>query len=220
MDTAIILIVAISFILIGLFNIIFDLRRINKKHTFSLDYLEKYSNYIKSDGSDEESYEWLTLKAEKMQDQLGSAGIMNYKMPGSMTFIPNYPIVINLLPEIRRELSSDYIISKDNFNFTINTLRESILRYIGLLEDLREDILRKLKNPLVWFREGVKMILLLPLSILNQFGLFSNKFYYNLKKSLFFKITSSFIALTAFVSSIFTIALGWEKFYDMIKNIF
>ena len=89
----------------------------------------------------------------------------------------------------------------------------------GTDADYLQDFLSRIKNPLVWFREGVKIILLLPLSILNQLGLFSNKFYYKLKSSLFFKITSSLIAIIGFVSSIVTIVLGWNKFYQIIKSI-
>ncbi|MDF1611111.1 hypothetical protein, partial [Stygiobacter electus] len=211
MNTLIIIITLLVILGIGFIDLFLEVKNYSDKHSFAMDFLEKYTNYIKSKGESDEDYVWLTLRAERMQNQLGSSGVMNYKMAGSLKFISNYPIILNFLPEIRNEFSDGYI-NKSNFEFTINTVRDTLLRHIGFIEDTKKDYDKQIVNSLAWFRNGVLLIVLFPIKILNQFGLLSNLSYSKVKSSKIFKILASLISIIGFVSSIMSIILGWNEF--------
>ena len=216
----IVIIAIIIIILIGLVSIIFELNRITDKYNFASEYLEKFIEFVNSKGKKTSEYNWLILKSEKMQSQLGRSGLISYKMAGSHQFIPNYPVILNFIPDIKSELDKNYILSVDNFNYTINQVRECLLRHIGVMEEFKNDKSKEIRNPIIWFREGFKVILILPFSILNQLNLLNDHNYYKIKKSHITKFIASLITLLGFISSIMTISLGYVGFINLIKKLF
>ena len=219
MNILIILIAIISIIIIGFVSIVLELKRITDKHNFAGEYLDKFVEFVNSKGKNTTEYNWLILKSERMQSQLGRSGLINYKMAGSLQFIPNYPIILNFIPDIKSELDKDYILSIDNFNYTINSVRECLLRHIGILEEIVDNKRKEIKNPLIWLREGFKIILILPFIILNQLNLLNDSSYHKIKKSRITKFATSIVTLLGIISSIMTIALGYEGFINLIKKI-
>ncbi|MDQ7815871.1 MAG: hypothetical protein RDU14_02515 [Melioribacteraceae bacterium] len=219
MSTLLIIGILLIVLSIGFIDVFLEIKNFTDKHSFAMEFLEKFQNYVMSRGENNQDYDWLTLRAERMQNQLGGAGIMNYKMAGSHTFIPNYPIILNLLPDTRNELRYNYRL-KSNLEFSVNTVRDTLLRHIGFIKDTKKEYDKLIINPLFWFRNGVLLIVLFPIKILQSFGLLSNSSYAQAKTSKVLKFISSLISFLGFVSSVMSIALGWNEFLKFIQKIF
>jgi hypothetical protein len=218
MPTLIIIIALIAILGIGFTNLFLELKKLTEMHSFAVEFLAKYASYIKSKGESDVDYVWLTLRAERMQNQLGSSGLINYKMAGSLSFVPNYPIILNFLPEIRNEFINGYVM-KSNFQFTIYTVRDTLLRHIGFIEDTKNDYYSQIVNPLAWFRNGVQSIFLFPFMILNKLGLLNKSSYSKVKSSKIIRLFSSIISFMGFISSIMTIILGWNDFIAIFLRL-
>jgi len=76
-----------------------------------------------------------------------------------------------------------------------------------------------LKNPLIWFREGFREILSVPIFILSWFGIISNRTLNSIKNSLIYKVISGFIALVTLISGIVTIVVGYDQTIEFINRI-
>lgn len=204
---------------IGFIDLFLEIKNFVEKHSLAMEFLHRFQQYVLSKGSGYEDYDWLTLRAERMQSQLGRAGLMNYKMGGSHSFIPNYPIILNLLPDVRNELNDDYSL-RCNLEFSVNMIRDTLLRHIGSIEDTKKDYDKQILNPLAWFRNGILLIVLFPIKILQSFGLLSNSSYERAKTSRVFRFILSLISFLSLVSSAITIVLGWNEFEKFIQKIF
>ena len=198
MNIVLIIISICLIILIGLISILVELKKITNKHNFASEYLNKFIEFSNSKGKDTTEYDWLILKSEKMQSQL----------------------ILNFIPDIKSELDKKYIVSTDNFNYIINTVRDCLLRHIGLMEEIRDEKVKEVKNPIIWFREGFKLILILPFLIMNQLSLLNDKRYYKVKQSPITKFIASLITFLGLLSVIMNIALGYEEFINLINKLF
>jgi hypothetical protein len=215
--------IIIIFILIFSIGLITLLRRQNKyvqKHNFAFDYREKFielSNkyfatiYDRNGTLDSELYMWLTKNVNKMQADLGHLGTMHYVAPFQIYQIKNYQIVINTLPKFRNGQVED---------FDINSADDSLLRYIGVLEKALESIRKKIKNPIICFKEGFQEVISLPLYIFNWFGLLSDNSVSKVTTNIIFKIFAGISGLVAFASGIVTIVQGKEQMISLINKIF
>ena len=96
---------------------------------------------------------------------------------------------------------------------------DCLLRYLGHLEELLKDTQKNLRNPIIWFREGFKEIISIPIFLLNWFGIISNKRLSTIKTSVFYKIITGLIALVTLVSGIVTIVVGYDQTIEFIKNM-
>jgi len=220
----IILILSIIFILIiGLVKILYEKRRIIKKHNFVFDFRNNFidftNNYFKgydtftkkSESFDNELYVWLTKNVNKVQSILGNSGIMDYVAPFQIYRIPRYEIIINTLPQFRNGSITE---------FDINSTDDCLLRYLGQLEKRIEKVDKELTNPVIWFTIGIQTVISIPLYFLNWFGLFSNRSIAIIKEGLFYKIISGIIALVGFLSGIVTIIVGKEQVIQFVKDFF
>lgn len=61
---------------LGLLRLIGDLRSVSDKQTFAVEFLEKLRAYFESGGENGEAYGWLIHRSNRMQNQLGSGGIL------------------------------------------------------------------------------------------------------------------------------------------------
>lgn len=183
--------------------------------TFAIDFLDKLRTYLSSNGSDGGTYSWLTLKSNKMQNQLGSAGIMAaYKPPFANFQYTNYPIILNMLPELRNALSDSYVLSRLADQYAA-TIQEVIIRHIGSIEEIEEFNRKKLKNPIIWFREGVQLLISSPLYAAFWLGVIKEPVIDRLTGNIIFKFISTFVTLVGFVGSVITIVIGWDQFLSM-----
>lgn len=183
--------------------------------TFAIAFLDKLRTYLSSNGSDVGTYNWLTLKSNKMQNQLGSAGIMAaYKPPFANFQYTNYPIILNMLPELRNALSDSYVMTRLADQYAA-TIQEIVIRHIGSIEEIEEFNRNKLNNPIIWFREGVQLFISSPLYAAFWLGVIKEPVIDRLTGNIIFKIISTFVTLVGFVGSIITIVIGWDQFLSM-----
>lgn len=115
---------------IGFLRVNYYCNHLLEVKSFARDFLEQLSIYLSSNGSDGKAYSWLTLKSNKMQNQLGSAGIMAaYKPPCANFQYSNYPIILNMLPDLRNALKDSYALGRLAEQYAA-TIQEVIIRHV------------------------------------------------------------------------------------------
>lgn len=165
-------------------------------------YVESIDGWTRSGNLNLDLYHWLTLNVHQIQSDLGVLGVMDFVAPFQIYRARNFQIVVNTLPKFRDNTIDD---------FFITSVDDCLLRHIGLLTSNIETFNRQVKNPLVWFRVGIQLILTIPLVILNSFGLLTDNTTSAIKGSIFYKLISGFVALVALVSGIVTIVVGYDQ---------
>lgn len=182
----------------------------NKFIEFANKYFERYNRLSQSGNFDGEQYVWLTMNVNKIQNQIGTFGIMSYKPAFQNYMLNNYPIIINTIPKFREGKIE---------SFDVGSVDDCLLRYIGYLEEYQKDTLRNLKNPIIWFREGFREILSIPILMLSWFGIISNRTLNSIKYSLIYKVISGLIALVTLISGVVTIVVGYDQTIEIIVNL-
>jgi hypothetical protein len=195
----------------------------NKFVEFANKYFKTHDRWSRSGDLDGELYVWLTMNVSKIQSYVGSFGVMSYKPAFQNYMINNYQIIINTIPKFREGQVE---------SFDVGSVDDCLLRYIGHLEEYQKDTQRNLRNPIIWFREGFREILSIPIFILSWFGIISNRTLNSIKDSLIYKVTlnsikdsliykvtSGLIALVTLVSGIVTIIVGYDQTLKFINKI-
>lgn len=166
------------------------------------------------------------LRVNKMQRELGSDGIMAVMydpLKGIRT--TNYQMLINFLPEMNEyydmwdSFGRPNTIIHQRFMNSANICRDMFIRHVGSLEELMEDEKKRWYNPFSCLVEGVKVILWIPFYILTSFGLFTGNVFSYWRTKPVTKISSALIAIIGLLSSVVTIAIGWEQFTKIINDI-
>lgn len=197
---------------------------LNKEGDFVQEFREKFINYCNSRGEDSDSYTYLMLNSARMQRDMGSMGIYgSFKPPSANYTISNYPIILNMIPEIRsfidRDRESGFGLFAPTVDSYIKAVDEALLRYIGNLTDQNDEAYNSLKNPLLWFRSGVSQILSLPLMLFVSFGLMAGSTLRALESSYIFKAINALVSIIAIVSGIMTIILGWDQTSKILETV-
>lgn len=182
----------------------------NKFIDFANKYFENYSHWNRSETFDYKQYAWLTMNGDKIQNDVGSFGIMSYKPAFQNYMINDYCIIINTIPKFQE----GHIVS-----FDVNSVDDCLLRHLGYLEDYSKDTLKNLRNPIVWFREGFRELLSVPIFILSWFGIISNRTVNSIKDSLIYKVISGLIALVTLVSGLVTIVVGYDQTLEFVNRL-
>jgi hypothetical protein len=177
---------------------------------FANKYFQTYDRYNRSGDFDGELYIWLTMNVSKIQSNLGTFGVMDYIAPFQTYRVSNYQIVINTIPKFRDGTVKD---------FDVNSVDDCLLRYIGYLEEYSQDTQKNLRNPIVWFREGFREVLSIPIFILNWFGIISNRTVNSIKDSLIYKVIAGLIALVTLVSGLVTIVVGYDQTLEFVNRL-
>lgn len=182
----------------------------NKFVGFANKYFQTYDRWSRAGDFDGELYVWLTMNVSKIQDYVGSFGVMSYKPAFQNYMFNNYQIIINTIPKFREGQVE---------KFDVGAVDDCLLRYIGYLEEYSKDTLKNLRNPIVWFREGFREILSIPIFVLNWFGIISKRTVNSIKDSLIYKVISGLIALVTLVSGLVTIIVGYDQTIEFIKKL-
>lgn len=112
MITALIISGILSIFIIGFIQVYNRHNRVVKKIEFADEYRYKfvefankyfqtYDRYSRSGDFDGELYVWLTMNVSKIQNYVGSFGVMSYKPAFQNYMINNYQIIINTIPKFR-----------------------------------------------------------------------------------------------------------------------
>ncbi len=119
-----------------------------------------------------------------------------------------------MLPELRNALSDSYVLSRLADQYAA-TIQEVIIRHIGSIEEIEEFNRKKLKNPIIWFREGVQLLISSPLYAAFWLGVIKEPVIDRLTGNIIFKFISTFVTLVGFVGSVITIVIGWDQFLSI-----
>jgi len=88
----------LMFLSIGFAVLRYRLSNQRQKLEFANHYRDRFIVYINSGGRDQEAYMWLTLKSNRMQNEMGSHGIYGaFSPPGGRVTYSNYPIITNMI---------------------------------------------------------------------------------------------------------------------------
>lgn len=192
------------------------LRKIDNRLNFENEYLEKLTEYVHQRNSD--SYGWLIHRSHKMQNMMGSYGILyQFKLPYQTYVYQNYPLILNIIPMIQQSFST-YGLENMGREYAI-LVHEAILRHIGAMEDEKETLKKDIMNPLSIIREGMQSILNLPLLILFSFGLLNRSIYEAISASGILKFISGIIGFIGFVSAVVGLITGWEQFIKILNQL-
>ena len=218
MDKIIAILIGIVLLIIGRIRISYKIKGIQEKIKSSDEFLAKFKDYLNSLGKDQKTYSWLVQMSHQFQLEMGFYGVIPtfYHQP-SRTSIPNYQVIINGIPELRRMFNNqDYPSDKSALRDFGLSLIESILRHRGyLLSDINA-IEKGLKNPIIWLTQGVSWVLLLLPSFLEQIGLLSEAKLSSFEKSPLLKFISGIVSLIELTGTIMTIIMGWDAFVEKI----
>ena len=212
-----ILLIVIGFvliILIGFWGVYTKYSSNKEKNEFAEDYRHNFvsfaNKYNKND-FDNELYVWLTKNIDKIQTEIGIYGLSDYKPPHSNRIIRDYPIILNTVPQFREGRAHE---------FDIGSVNDSLLRYLGVLEIHRENKLKELKNPLIWFRTGFQKVISLPILLLYSFGIITERTVNRIVESSVFKLISGLTGFILTLYGIFCLITDWDRIVDYVKSIF
>lgn len=229
MDKWIAVIFIVAIFILGFIKVLLKFINNQRKLNFTIDFLNIFREFgqeILNDNYDSTSYEWLKVHSHKMQTLMGSFGIAQAYKPAFANYqYNNYQIIINGISEIR----SSYLRMDRRFgysNLELTNLRDLImlqddvlLTYSGYLENASAEVKNELKNPLIWFREGIQFIITLPISLIYWSGLMRYGTYDRLNNNFIIKLISFIVGLIALLSSIITIVTGYGPFLNLLQKI-
>jgi hypothetical protein len=196
--------------LAGLLRIVKRLRTIQERLHRALDFLDKYRRLTVSlPRIDGELYSELTKRSISMQRELGALGVAAFRPPFGDRYIPNYQLLLNILPAIRQG-HADAV--------QIAACEDALIRFVGVLEDQRTGQSGDLANPLAWVREGVRLALLIPILLLGAVGLLRRGTVERISWSRFTGAFAALVTIVGLVGSVVTIALGWTPFLELLKD--
>ena len=212
------IVIFVAIALLGFVSFIRARHRLTARIELAYEFNAKLNSYAESQGRDRDAYAWLVHRSSKVQTQLGEMGLMTFKPPFANFQYRNYPVVLNFLPQLRREFESDFS-PRGHADYYCTTMQECLIRYSGALEDASNVFMRSLRNPADWLREGARVLLAIPFSTLAWTGLLSQEVVAGMTKAKTFGVVSAVAALIGFTSAVIDITLGWEQFATTTTNL-
>lgn len=217
-------IIVVALIAIGF---VIKCRRINsynKRCDFTTEFNNKFFDFVNETFSsyhiDSNKYSAVIMEVDKIQQELGMDGVLNsfydplHGMQGR-----NYQLFMNIMPEIRSAVSErDNIIIMERINQLMGLCEDALKRHIGNLDRAIKNEKKGLFNPITCLGEGIRWLVGLPVDVLCWVGLYSVAKSQKIKVSTIFKMISNIIVVIGLISSIVTIALGWDEFLIMLQN--
>lgn len=217
------LLIVISISVFGFFILRRKVSDLIYKINFTQDYLEKVKEFIDSNGKDMKSYTWLLDRSVKMQRTMAGYGKVDYVVPYQGYKVSNADIIINFVPQIKKEFESvinSLAPSFQTISFYVDSLQEYLIRFYGAKRDELNQAEDELRKPYYWFILGLRQILALPIYIFAITGLLSMATAQSLRDSLLLKFISFLIVMIGLIASIMTIFVGWNDFWNLIKQYF
>jgi len=187
-------------------------RRLLDRYNFAVEYTNRFNQLLASleAGSfDGEAYQWLTMNVDKVQKQMGMIGLIHYRAAFGLYTVPNYPVVLNTLPKIRRGEAE---------RSELDWVHDALIRYIGTLQDPLDRTKAELRNPIVWLRYGVQAVITSPLLIAGWLGFMAYSTVERLSSSPAARLLASLLSLLALLGTVITIVTGWGPFIETIRH--
>ncbi len=206
-------------ILIGLIDIVIRLYKLNKKSDLAfeygnklVDFLNKNNEYIFSN----ELFSYLNRNSVEMQSIMGELGILDTLIdPMRGVQYRNYQLIINGINDLLMYSNAGLHSSVKESGLMIYS---SIEKYIGYTNVEKKELIGYLKNPFVWLREGIRLIIEFPIFFLYWTGLIQYSRYLKLKDNILFRLIKFLLGTLGFISTIMGIVTGYEPFINIIKS--
>jgi hypothetical protein len=206
----------LTFLIIGFIRTMRTVSRLLREREEVDRFSETFKRYSDSRGGDLQAYGQLIERSDRVQKLLGYVGVMaRYITPFERIVIPNYHIILNALPAMRQ----DYERGNTRTEYA-PIIGETLVRYLGVSSDLIRQKQTELQNPMVWFREGIGGMLLLPVLLFQSLGLTSDSSTASVASSAAFRIVTGVLTLVSLVGSIITIVLGWRQSVAVLRQLF
>lgn len=202
-------------LVVGLIKTIRDRISISEEVEFTANFLEKLKAYATSNGQDMQAYSELVFNQYKMQAILGPFGILSFREPYSGIIHQRYHLIPNHLLSLRDAFLNDNGYQIQSYH---DQLVQTLLGYMGYLNQVDEGIYKNLRNPLIWFREGVKSLLFMPFFVLHSLGLIPDAVSQSRLGNRILTLISSLVALIGLLSAIMQVTLTWEPFVAWVKT--
>lgn len=207
--------------LLGFLSVRRRTREHNSRKALALEFYKRLGQYVQSKGQDHESYLWLVQHSQRMQTQVGLDGVFaTYKPPGANYYMRNYAIILNLLPELKNELTSFHLGWESLSSQYASILQDALVRHFGTLDQEREELAKLAHNPIEWLREGTLAFLGFPVRLLGWVGLLSTGIVHRGLGSSFARILSGLATLAMLLSAIIGIVVGWQPFIQFFTALF
>lgn len=206
-----ILMILCVFAVIGITRLIYDFCLLKKRKRFGEKYLSKYKQLRRSNPFDEECYQWLLRKVDRMQTEMGGYGIIDHYRPAyANNVISNYLALPNTLLNIRTPAGAD-----------LAGTQALLERYIGALEDAISKKWKEMFNPLIWLTQAVRSILFdVPLWICRSVGLISGNTQNKIRNHSLVNPITGVISLFYFFASLASLLSGWDPLVKFLSRIF
>ncbi len=191
------------------------------EESFAHEYFQRFQDFMRSAGKDLDAYTWLTRHSARMQDVLGPWGFLSsYHRPFTNIMYENVPVTATLLPDLYRELNqSSFGPHAPTVAVLEQALQECLVRHSGVREGQIKAAMGDLKNPFVWFREGVGFVLALPFSLLGWLGVVSIPSVQRVGGSPVARGVKGILSLLALAASVITICTGWGPFVAQLRSL-
>ena len=214
--TAFLILFAIA--LIGYLATLRRVRKVTAARVFAEVFLTDLDTYGKSQGADEEIYISLTRRSNKMQNALGSQGVMaQYRPPNASHMISNVPVVVNFLPQLHTYFSDEWLRGRPIAYETYSAIRDAILRYVGTVEERLDLLYQEMRNPFSQLRLGIEILVMVPLDLLSSFGILSSSRNVQIHESTWTKLFTGVVSIITLASGVVTIIVGWPALSQMFN---
>jgi hypothetical protein len=208
----------IGLVLLGLVLIRRRLGRVLERQEFLHEFAERFGRYVAGGGQDEAVYIELTERVGRMQRELGPHGVMAmYRPPFAQFAFRDYQIVVNMLPDYR-QAANDWVLQRSQAPQYAAAIRDVLVRYSGALKELEADVRTDLRNPLIWFREGVRAVLTSPVRLMTSLGILTPSLGATVIGSGLLRVGAGIIALITLLAALVQIMTGWDATVAMLDR--
>jgi hypothetical protein len=207
---------------IGFFRISSRIRALQGESDEVDDFHQGFSRYLESEGQDMDAYVHVTERAFRIQALLGPVGVMGlFRAPFGAYQARNWQIIVNALPALRREYEDGRGLFQRSRGLDgyAALLQETLFRYRGWIDGRIAERRADLRNPIVWLREGVTAVLLVPIALLHSLGM-SGAATASFSESPALRVLAGLVTLIGLVGSVIGIVLDWSDFTALLGRLF
>ena len=210
----------VGLILMGFIMKIFEIRQLNNRLDFTVDYFNNLGRILDSKKKgkvDMELYVWLTEKVIKMQHELGENGVVFYQDRLVGVRHSSYQLLPNFLPQIIGNEDFGNSILLERFDQYARTCFDMFLRHKGDLDERIANEKKSVFNPFTCFAKSLGWILFFPVNILYWSKLVSFNALYKIRKSFILKFLNFLAIIIGLISATVTITLGLDETIEIVN---
>ena len=180
------------------------------KVNFCTEYNNTLINLIEARGNHAEKYAWLINKSTKMQRHLGRMGLIQYKPPHANYMHNNYPVIMNLVPEMHSAFQQRSSWAQDLAQLVTNCIN----MHHGSISEILESKTDDLKNPMTWFREGIGTLTSSPVLILRYLNIIPNGSLTDIENG---KLYKAITGLTILITGVVALIVKWRELIEIFN---